>query len=318
MDTNNLLVITVITTTVVSQFNFIIKEFLNMIILIISKYILNLIGKKMIIVYDSVNYLNKLSANECYYLRSIKLGQNEYPDGYFYKNRNFFGYLKIDTSYKNTLSADLMIICNKNLSFKKLNEMEVTTLVSKRYGNLGSKKHIINLNLKPYEWQRKLFDDVCNHYYKHMSATICIHGKSGIGKSTFGLFLIKHFKYSYYFEKYNPMNNVNYFDYIYDYSNPSKSNPLIIILNEYDNVLSNIFNKKINKLDKSEFNDKLDWNNWLDQIQKSIYNIYPYVILILTSNKNKSEIVKICKNNINDKDDDSCISKDRINFMVEL
>lgn len=65
---------------------------------------------------------------------------------------------------------------------------------------------------------------------------------------------------------------------------PTKTEPVVIVLEEVDIIINNIHNKIVllNDNYRIPVKNKTDWNNFLDRID---YGQYPNVILIMTTNK---------------------------------
>jgi hypothetical protein len=70
---------------------------------------------------------------------------------------------------------------------------------------------------------------------------------------------------------------------------PTADAPLIVILEEVDGVLQAIVDEQIqpHKNIPIQIRSKTDWNNFLDEFQRGIYQ---YVILVLTSNRSREQL----------------------------
>jgi hypothetical protein len=94
---------------------------------------------------------------------------------------------------------------------------------------------------------------------------------------------------------------------VYIDAEPTKEKPLIIILDEIDIALNNIHNgisphKKI----PISVSDKQGWNGFLDQIN---WGMYPYMIMLLISNKSFQFIDSL---------DNSYLREGRVNLKFEM
>ena len=74
----------------------------------------------------------------------------------------------------------------------------------------------------------------------------------------------------------------------------SPNKPLILVLDEVDILIEKIYHKEIlnHKHFKSEVHDKITWNQFLDKIS---YGLFPFMIVILISNKKKEDIFRLDK-----------------------
>ena len=124
---------------------------------------------------------------------------------------------------------------------------------------------------------------ISNCYNKKGTSVAYIHGEQGTGKSIVPILLAKKFNASLCID-FNPTDPGDNLDLIYNSVCPTKERPLIIVFEEVDIMISKIHNGLVKKhksiptsvLDKTGFNTMLDW---IDR------GLYPFVILIMTSNK---------------------------------
>lgn len=136
---------------------------------------------------------------------------------------------------------------------------------------------------------------------------VILYGKSGVGKSVIPILLAKELKCSL-SNSFNPTEPGDMLSRIYNTACPTYDNPLIIVLEEFDIYIKKLYNNEI-KLHKHipiEIYDKTTWNLFFDKIDR---NIYPYLIVILTTNKNPEYI-----NNL----DKSFIRSGRIDISLEV
>ena len=78
-------------------------------------------------------------------------------------------------------------------------------------------------------------------------------------------------------------------EYIYNSVVPTKETPLIILFDEIDTLISMVHHNQIqiHKHYPIEVYNKITYNTFFDNIND---NMFPYLILLLTSNKSKEEI----------------------------
>ncbi len=137
------------------------------------------------------------------------------------------------------------------------------------------------------------------------SITVLITGKSGIGKSKIGYVLASRLNASLCedFELTSPgycLNN------LLKVCNPSKNNPLVLLINEYDIPIMKIIDNTVinHKVYRSPINDKNSNNKFMDNLC-----VNDNLITILTSNKNYQWFM--------DKDV-SIVRPGRINIHIDL
>lgn len=181
------------------------------------------------------------------------------------------------------------------------------------YGYFQYKTRSINLNqmsnhdeLIMYEYQDKLFKSIMNFYKTNNFCKIYLNGKPGCGKTYFGYMLAQKLG-CYLCDCYNPYEPSSNLNEIYHSCRLKPEKPLILILDEVDILLEKIHNKKTegHKKYTREIYDKTTWNNFMDKID---FGLYPYLIIIMNSNKQKDYI---------DNMDPSYLRQGRINIIDE-
>jgi hypothetical protein len=122
---------------------------------------------------------------------------------------------------------------------------------------------------------------------KTYNASILLHGIPGTGKSAIGIMLAYKLK-GIVCTTYSPFKTGNRIERIIKSYKPTKNNPLIIVINElYEQLTDTIHSDNINLNKRSvsgnditaEIYNKTTFNNWMDSLCK-----YNYVIIIFTSN----------------------------------
>lgn len=155
--------------------------------------------------------------------------------------------------------------------------------------------------------QKNIIDDIIKYYKHNKKCVTYISGKSGTGKSTIALLLAKKINGSICYD-FNPTEPGNNFELLYNSVQPIETKPLIVIIEEFDILMTNIHENKImmHKSSPTQIYDKRTYNTFMDFIN---LKIYPHVIFILTSNKIIDEI-----NNM----DPSYLRNGRINLNYNL
>lgn len=120
--------------------------------------------------------------------------------------------------------------------------------------------------------------------------SIIVSGKPGNGKSTIGILLAQRLLALKTIDKINfvdswcPTDPGDTFENLYTKISPTKSEPLIVMLEEVDGIVSNIHNNKIerHKNIPIPMRCKKDWNSFFDKFSNGRY---PHTYIILTTNQ---------------------------------
>lgn len=151
--------------------------------------------------------------------------------------------------------------------------------------------YIHSINCRPN--QCDIISEIVNIYKKKTHVVSLIHGPPNTGKSTIGLLLAKELKGTYCnsLKPWLPNCTLNT---LYAYVQPDENKPLIVVMDEFDVPLLNLHNGLIkpNKDMSTSMIDKCGWNTFFDDIQRGIY---PYVIIVLTTNKSPDFINELDK-----------------------
>ena len=145
-------------------------------------------------------------------------------------------------------------------------------------------------HINPIGAQEHITDDIIRLYKKKDRTSVFIHGVTCAGKSSIGYLVAKtlggHFCHTF-----NPTHPGDSFcNLIHELNGRSEGDiaiPLVIVLEEVNEIIENIHNKslKLHKEMPISVNDKASWCNFLDDMI-----FYKNIILILTSNESKEII----------------------------
>ncbi len=111
-------------------------------------------------------------------------------------------------------------------------------------------------------------------------------------------------------DTWNPSEPGDSFSAMYNKINPTKKSPLIIVIEEVDNLIVALHNSKIKLSDNLpipiQIKEKRDWNQFLDRFDRMMYQ---HVYVILTSNKSLEFFDSLDKSYMRD---------NRINYRLDL
>ena len=248
-----------------------------------------------IVEYSKINMiLNKLDIK---FNRFVEM----FPVGYFYKN-GICGFSEYD------LNADkhckkLSIICstknynelinNNDDEHNKSQIIFVEQLDSNDYSMRGL---LFREEIMPKPNQQRCIEQIVETYNKKKKCVCILYGEPGSGKTTVPYLLSRSFNKNNKLtpsivSNYNPLIDKS-FNYVYNTVTSSFESPLIVIIDETDIIIDEITSKKTQTPTAKEkvvvfIHDKKTWNTWLDNLD---FGIYPNLIVIMTTNKNPSDI----------------------------
>lgn len=146
--------------------------------------------------------------------------------------------------------------------------------------------------------QKKIANDIISLYEKQNFLTAYIYGKTGTGKTMLAYLMAKQLGCSI-CDTYNPTDPGDVFSNFYSKVNPSANKPIIVLIDEIDVYIKKIHEQSLIKHKKSPIQvyDKSSWNSFFDKIDMGLY---PYVIILLCSNKTKRELDRLDESYLRD------------------
>lgn len=155
--------------------------------------------------------------------------------------------------------------------------------------------------------QKQTVEQIIECYKEKENVVAYIHGEQGAGKSIVPILIAKDLKGSICID-FNPTDPGDNLELVYNSICPSKENPLVLVFEEVDIMITKIHNGMIKKhksvptsvLDKTGFNTMLDW---IDR------GLYPNLILIMTSNKSPDYVDSL---------DRSYLREGRVDLKIKL
>lgn len=175
------------------------------------------------------------------------------------------------------------------------------------YDNLWYRKRTIrNLGAKPHPEQKVILDRIKTVYEQKQRGVFYIHGAPCTGKSMIGLLLAEEYGCSY-SNSYSPWEPGDILTTVIDEAEPTKERPLIIAFEEVDGAIIRIHEGiERHKNIPTAITDKSSWNRFLDNFDRGLY---PYVVLLMTSNKSFDFINSL---------DASYLRKGRVDEVFEM
>jgi len=176
------------------------------------------------------------------------------------------------------------------------------------YWHFEFSKRKINLNKYNADPSQEIIMEQIKEYYKENDkCVVYLQGIPGSGKSLLVLLTARDLKAGYCCS-HNPTDPGDELSVLYNTVLPTKENPLIIVLEEFDIIIGHVHKESIikHKSIPTPVKDKTSWNQYLDYID---LDMYPYLILILTSNKEKEYIDNL---------DSSYLREGRVNLYARL
>ena len=227
---------------------------------------------------------------------TLRNEQND-PSGVFF-GYMYIGYITELNQEGNSQTQTLYCICTSEkftqlLNIEKQKNGDKHIKFYTRTGNYYCIKYKSNnfvcTDCKPINKQDEILDDVILHYKNNRRSVVMITGDPGGGKTFMGILIAKALNGSL-CKTYKPTEPGDNLRNLYDTVKPTYENPLIILIDEFDGILDMLHKNEVKCHENIpiEVRNKMCWNTLLDDIN---LNIYPFVILILTSNVSKTTII---------------------------
>jgi hypothetical protein len=131
--------------------------------------------------------------------------------------------------------------------------------------------------------QSNIINNISTYLNKHNFCVAFVTGKPGSGKSMCGILLAKLLNGKL-VRDFNPTEPGDNLASLYATIEPTKENPLIIVLDEVDIMFENVFKKNIQKHRDipTQIFDKSTLNRFFDDINLEV--LYPHLVIIMTTN----------------------------------
>ena len=235
---------------------------------------------------------------------STFLDEHKHPSG-FYIGKGFIGYIyTIHNQNDFSLYKELYIFINcKRFSEISCTESELQTYSQQteslltlwyRRGNffwLNWESRHICCSHNATEKQKEILIEMKEYYNKNSRGVFFINGPPCSCKSTLLQLLGNEYKCNI-CKRFTPTEPGDTLDFLYKSVSPSKECPLIILFDEINVIINMVHNNLIakHKHIPIEIYDTTTYNTFFDDIDD---NLYPYLIVLLTTNLNKNEIDKL-------------------------
>ncbi len=144
----------------------------------------------------------------------------------------------------------------------------------------------------PRPYQQVIINDIVSFYEKNRSNVVILHGEIGTGKSMIPLLVSKALsnqenqedqEFVNFCDTFIPTDPGDDFTKLYNRIDPTKKNPLILVLEEFDKIIHQIHFDKIKRHRDCPIMiyDKATWNQFFDRFDRGYY---PWTIIVMTSN----------------------------------
>ena len=231
---------------------------------------------------------------------------NSFPSGTFI-GWNCIGFYTYSGSRDNG-SSEVQILTTKKTFMKMVESDKVASVftsvithseIDKHdtplliYGRTGSFTNLYYTTLRldiqclePKYQQNEIVDDICKIYNRINRGVFFIHGVTGAGKSTIGLLVAKRLSGTF-CHSFNPTDPGDTLHGVLLHTEPSEESPTIIVIEEVNTMIRQIHSGSIprHKNITTLINNKSSYNTFMDDLM-----LYKHVIIIMTSNEDKSTI----------------------------
>ena len=158
------------------------------------------------------------------------------------------------------------------------------------YTWIGYSEGIVPWVPEPRDWQIEAMESILSVYNSrsnHNNATILVTSAPGRGKSTIAMQVAKRLNTKFCMS-FNPTDPGDSFTNLIRETRPTATTPLVILLDEVDQMLLDVYAGKVQKHKDihTEVTNKRGWCGMLDYVA----NQSRFVILIMTSNMSRSAI----------------------------
>lgn len=234
------------------------------------------------------------------FIKTIKyssIWNNDEPDGWVV-GYWFLGYMHIVPGDRGDTKT-LWLLCSKSFHDTTVLQKEATenTQITKiTYWTREGCFWRLQYNSRMYKTPTKVVTDkqasaietIMDVYRSKNYATCLLYGPPGGKKSWTALFLcaelLKTKKGVHLCDTHAPYEHGDNFDSFYNKINPTEDFPLVLVFEEVDGIIMKLHNGLITQGQHNpvQIKNKTDWNSFLDKFDKEMY---PNVILLMTSNK---------------------------------
>lgn len=246
---------------------------------------------------------------------------NELGSGFFL-TRRYVGYIREEMSGRGNAIIKVYLVTTPNL-YKRLLDANGETQLDEvvvddtpsmtlweRSGSFfdlsySRRKLPFGFHAKPN--QAHIIERIKELYSSHHNPCIMLHGMAGKGKSMIGRLLAVHYG-GHYCDTWNPSDAGDEIGTLYNSISPTKSEPLILVLDEFDTIITKAHRGEIekHKYIPVPIRNKTGWNQFLDRFA---LGSWPYVILLIISNRSPEWVNGL---------DPSYIRRGRVSDIIEV
>jgi Cdc6-like AAA superfamily ATPase len=245
---------------------------------------------------------------------------NDEPEGWIC-GKGFVGFIQV-VSGERKETRDLWIVSTKNFYESRIQQKEVDDTGKSNAITYWSREGMFwNLNYSSRQLglpkkevlpvQTYAIEQIIDTYNKQNHVVCLLHGKAGGGKSMTVQYLcaelLKTKKSVNFCETMALHEQGDGFDSFYNKISPSEESPVVIVFEEVDGIIEKLHGGKIEqKHIPVQIKNKTDWNSFLDKFDREIY---PHVILLMTTNKTSGYFDEL---------DPSYMRAGRVNLKIEF
>lgn len=260
------------------------------------------------------------------FLKKVKhssIWTDDEPEGWIC-GYGFVGFIQVtSTQYQQQSTKELWLLCFKTFYQTDVQEIEIDQeektnkitywIREGSFWSLNYNSRQLDIPKKEIQSiQQQAITQIMDEYEKRKYVVCLFHGKAGGGKSMTAQYLcaelLKNKLNVHFCDTHAPYEHGDNFDSFYNRIDPNEDSPLVLVFEEIDGMILNLHTEKIKQQEHNpiQIKNKTDWNCFLDKFDREIY---PYIIVIMTTNKSAKWFDEL---------DISYMREGRVNLKIEF